>query len=292
MAPLTFWADAPIAPVGFWDPPTSTIDWCELNYTHSFYIAEFWNTISNIPIILTGIAACALARREQLEQRFFVLGIFVILVGLGSTAFHATLLHYSQLLDELPMIYAQCTWLFIWIELEHDSIKRPWLVWVLVIFCFLMTVLMVLGIAPIIFQVSFAIMVATGFYYVIRCMRTHRSNGAILGLGVWYLGAFILAFILWICDQFFCKQLNTLSIFPNPQFHAWWHLLTSCALWVGVPISAYARALTLGAQPSIAWFSCCRTPLLPYVKILPEMEAVIKKREKEYLGGISWITCL
>lgn len=32
--------------VGFWGKVTSTLDWCEENYTTSFYIAEFCETSS------------------------------------------------------------------------------------------------------------------------------------------------------------------------------------------------------------------------------------------------------
>ena len=37
---------------GFWEPRTSTIDWCEINYEVTYYIAEFWNTISNLEMII------------------------------------------------------------------------------------------------------------------------------------------------------------------------------------------------------------------------------------------------
>ncbi|KAF2614289.1 hypothetical protein F2Q70_00013266 [Brassica cretica] len=36
----------------FWGPVTSTIECCEKNYAYSSYIAEFHNTISNVPDIL------------------------------------------------------------------------------------------------------------------------------------------------------------------------------------------------------------------------------------------------
>ncbi|RUS17275.1 hypothetical protein BC937DRAFT_90170, partial [Endogone sp. FLAS-F59071] len=31
---------------GYWGKVTSSVDWCEINYEFSYYIAEFWNTIS------------------------------------------------------------------------------------------------------------------------------------------------------------------------------------------------------------------------------------------------------
>lgn len=41
---------------GFWGPVTSSIDWCERNYTVTPYIAEFGNTLTNIGFVVLGRA--------------------------------------------------------------------------------------------------------------------------------------------------------------------------------------------------------------------------------------------
>jgi len=56
---------------GFWGPPTSTIDWCEANYVHSFYVCEWFNTLSSMAMVLAGVAGIWLHRRV-LEQRFLL----------------------------------------------------------------------------------------------------------------------------------------------------------------------------------------------------------------------------
>ncbi len=94
---------------GFWGPPTSTVDWCEANYVVSHYVAEFWNTVSNIGLLVLGIYGVRMCLREGLAVRVDLLLLFglIAVVGLGSAAFHATLLKTSQQLDETPM--GRCT---------------------------------------------------------------------------------------------------------------------------------------------------------------------------------------
>lgn len=77
----------------FWGPVTSTTDWCEKNYTHFPYIAEFYNTISNIPCILLAFVGLVNALRQRFEKRFSVLHLSNMILAIGSMLFHATLLH-------------------------------------------------------------------------------------------------------------------------------------------------------------------------------------------------------
>ena len=36
---------------GYWGTPTATADFCEPNYAHTRYIAEFLNALSSVPIV-------------------------------------------------------------------------------------------------------------------------------------------------------------------------------------------------------------------------------------------------
>lgn len=105
---------------GFWAPHTATIDWCESNYVVSDYIAEFWNTLSNLVMILLPLygvywswshSSYADKYSSKSKPLFRVsksivwCHIGLVLVGLGSWAFHMTLLYPAQLLDEIPMIF-------------------------------------------------------------------------------------------------------------------------------------------------------------------------------------------
>ena len=88
----------------------STIDWCELNYANSEYIAEYWNTITGVFLIVSGVMFYNLnndlimTNNIYIRQNFKYIYNLLILVGIGTMLFHGTLLYPFQLLDEIPMI--------------------------------------------------------------------------------------------------------------------------------------------------------------------------------------------
>ncbi|XVF29081.1 hypothetical protein REPUB_Repub15cG0089300 [Reevesia pubescens] len=48
----------------FWGPVTTT-KWCEKNYVHSSYIAEFFNRISNVPSFFLALIGLINALRQR-----------------------------------------------------------------------------------------------------------------------------------------------------------------------------------------------------------------------------------
>ncbi len=89
--------------MAYWGEVTSTVDWCEANYLASDFIAEPWNTLSSLAMVVAGILG--LIRHRELTGRYRLAFALLVLVGIGSVAFHASLRFGTQLLDELPMVY-------------------------------------------------------------------------------------------------------------------------------------------------------------------------------------------
>ncbi|GLE07402.1 hypothetical protein PINS_up017564 [Pythium insidiosum] len=75
---------AAVSREGYWGAPTAMIDWCEANYEYSPYIAEFWNTISNLLFVVLGIYGLARSMKQGFEWRFHMQFIAVIVTGIGS----------------------------------------------------------------------------------------------------------------------------------------------------------------------------------------------------------------
>lgn len=74
----------------------------ETKYTHSLYIAEFWNTISNLPFIIIGIL-----RLIELEPNYFELEYlytFMVLAGFASGFHHAMHEKWTILIDWIPIL--------------------------------------------------------------------------------------------------------------------------------------------------------------------------------------------
>lgn len=239
--------------VGFWGPSTSSVDWCETNYAHLHHVAEFFNSASSGVLVLVGLAGLVL-HRSVLERRFLLAFALLSVVGVGSTAFHATLLREFQMLDELPMLYLAIVIVYILLEDRPQRRFGAWFPLLLLGHAVLVTYLTAFTRGTVqffLFQASFASLefYALGRTYVLQRRSPDARVKRLFRLGI---GAYALAIILWLSDIQFCPTLNeTLPArgLPNPQFHAWWHVLVSCGFYALLLVIAHHRLATLGRQP-------------------------------------------
>ncbi|KAJ2269544.1 Alkaline ceramidase 3, partial [Coemansia sp. RSA 371] len=72
----------------YWGERTSTIDWCEENYAISNYIAEFWNTLTNVAMITLAVLGIYSSIRHRHGKRVTAMYVGLLLVGVGSACFH------------------------------------------------------------------------------------------------------------------------------------------------------------------------------------------------------------
>merc|ERR1712137_314286 len=75
------------------------------------------------------------------EPRYMIAFAAFLVVGVGSFAFHGTLLRSMQLLDELPMVWANSVFIYILLSMEDVATRdlRVGQIWALVVLTILMT---------------------------------------------------------------------------------------------------------------------------------------------------------
>lgn len=88
---------------GYWGAATAVHQFCEPKYATSQYVAEFYNSISSFIYVFA--AAYVLSKREaRRDPMIFCTGVSVAVIGVGSVAFHGTMLFEYELCDEVPML--------------------------------------------------------------------------------------------------------------------------------------------------------------------------------------------
>lgn len=261
----------------FWGTPTSSIDWCERNYAVSPYVAEFWNTITNSLFVFVGLFGAYLKYKYlKSEKRFIVLDLFVAIIGLGSAAFHGTMLFSTQLFDELPMVWCSLIQLFVLLRMQDFKDDKQ-SSWSLILDDNIAKVLVVFGIVwtanaywihrqyNIAFQLFFIATTAYGFYLMSDIY--HKTNNIhAKRLLVVYFASLGLAGTFWLTDNTFCKEIeDTLghqSTFRFVgSFHGYWHILMAVNAYCGSLFVTLIRSELWGKKPTLKFCG----GIMPYV---------------------------
>jgi dihydroceramidase len=89
---------------GYFLPHTSSIDFCEPDYVLTDYVAEPFNAISSLYIVLIGLVGFFYSNPTK-EWPFSVLFLLAVFIGFGSVGLHTTLHWLPQSFDEIPMLW-------------------------------------------------------------------------------------------------------------------------------------------------------------------------------------------
>ncbi|CAK9141429.1 unnamed protein product [Ilex paraguariensis] len=242
----------------FWGPATSTTEWCEQNYVYSPYVAEFYNTMSNIPCILLALIGLINALRQRFEKRFSVLHLSNMILAIGSMLYHATLQWVQQQCDETPMVWEMLLYLYILYSPDwHYRSTMP-------TFLFLYGAVFAILHSQVRFDIGFKL------HYMLLCLLCiprmykyyiYTEDRSAKWLAKLYLIALLLGSLCWLCDRLFCKNIS--CWYFNPQGHALWHVFMGFNSYFANTFLMFCRAQQRGWDPKVKYLM----GFFPYVKI-------------------------
>jgi dihydroceramidase len=244
----------------YWGNNTALIDFCEKNYDITIYIAEFFNTISNIVIILLALYGFKHSINNDFNYIFSIQYLSIVFVGIGSSLFHCTLRYTEQQLDEIPMMIG----LFIWLYIIY---KKEWIKYILLqkyLYIFLIKLCILYSILHIkysfvtIFQITFALLVILSIYRIYKYNKSINSN-ELKYIVKLYLYSAIIGAMCWLLDYHFCDLINKLPF--NLQLHAFWHILSGINVYLGPVFMQYIRAKEEHKNPKIE-YNCLNIPYI------------------------------
>lgn len=219
---------------GYWEPHTSSIDFCETNYLHTSHIVEVHNTWSSIVgIALFGVLGLLYGNPTK-ELRFALAYGTLIVIGVGSAFLHGTLHWVFQSSDELPMVFLSIILIYIRLELETSSpsLKYPNLPFYLVLISIVNT-LVYYGFQDFywVFLVTFSSSLGS-YVFMIGSMfyKGHEMTKNVITRKIVFLAMIsfhIIATPIWVIDMLYCDWvlLNIAKNMFGMTPHILWHFI-------------------------------------------------------------------
>ncbi|KAH0625956.1 hypothetical protein JD844_034345 [Phrynosoma platyrhinos] len=112
---------------------SAEVDWCEGNFERSEYIAEYYNTISNVAFFILAPVLMWLnsSYRDFRPNPVHTLFVVQLCIGAFSLYYHMTLSYAGQLLDELSILWGVSICYAFWFPVRYfpgfikNSCKNP-----------------------------------------------------------------------------------------------------------------------------------------------------------------------
>ena len=204
---------------------TSTISWCEDKFVYSPYIAEFYNSISNIFYIFIyyfGLYSVKQIFCKDYDKKLFGMLLFT---GGCSFYFHATLSLLGQIMDELSILFVLSQSLLLLYK------NNNFIVYSIYILTFIFTIIMCF-----IPELNIPILFSFGMFMwrnIEHKLVISQKNKIVL----WYHTKvlFFISLVCWFTDKFLCDVWPVSELY----LHAWWHLLIGMTAYYAIFIGLY-----------------------------------------------------
>jgi dihydroceramidase len=242
---------------GYWEPHTSSVDFCEPNYLHSTYIAEFHNVWSSVFISVLALLGMYYSNPMQ-DLRTIAMFTTLFSVGVGSVALHSTLRDFGQAADEVPMLWVNISLIFCLSTMHsRKSVVLSAILW----FC--IGILQTIGYFTMrhvydFFLFSFMSTSVVVFGWTAAIVLSDRTGPE------WELRWFLyrscvisfvcIGFALWVYEMNHCATLLPLYVQAGgATFHILWHLGSGFGAYLQILLMVAVRLQTLGNVAELKW---------------------------------------
>lgn len=251
-----------------------TWDSCEPNHTIFSWVAEPFNVISSLGIVLAGCNAMHQARLYKFEARFLLLGFAVVLIGASSLSFHTTLSVRARHAEDMSLVFAAISWALVLGRMNNTTDRSSCFIYI----AFLLAAAWVYqfesgswcGL-----QTQLVVASTVGVYLLSCCVREHcnlpllgcRGDGSWCRLEGYYtldgshpsmvklqimarlhIVCMVLALAAAVTESAFCGSVQAF------QPHALWHLLLGLGCHHGLQFAmALRQSILHKAPPATAW---------------------------------------
>jgi dihydroceramidase len=244
---------------GFWEPHSSSIEFCEPNYVLSHYIAEAHNTWSSLFIVVFGIIGLLYSNVSNEWRNFALYGAMTI-CGIGSVCLHGTLHWAFQSADELPMLWGNLAFIFSLSQMNNMKDESSFVTASLFILMGLLQTYLyftyrhILGV----FLVMYGLGVVLVLYWL-GASVTAAVDKAERDLRYWLFtrslfSYVIVGFALWSYEMHHCEHLEPHFLaWGGASFHILWHFGAALGTYLMILQCVVCRAQALGMLIQLDW---------------------------------------
>lgn len=242
---------------GYWEPHSSSVDFCERNYVWSPYVAEFHNTWSSLIIAWMGLIGMLYGNPLK-EWNVTVMFFILFVIGMGSVALHSTLHWFPQSSDEVPMLWQALSLLYVLVLCQYDDSVQQGLG---VAYLFILVAIIQTYIYYVHQQIYFVFLVSMILYTAAviiwsGCLLYQNYSDHHLRI-IWFssLICFVaIGFMLWILDMNLCESLLPVyQVFGGATLHILWHIFAGLGTYLLISFFIVYRLKHLGYTVKGSW---------------------------------------